>query len=80
MKKIIIRIVIPLIVLLVLGVLALGLFLDKAIKSGIETFGPKFTKTDVTLQSVGLSLLSGSGSMCLCFASSRTVFPLGSMI
>ena len=63
MKKIIFRTLIALVVLLVLAVLAVGLLLDKAIKSGIETFGPKLTKADVTLDSVSLSLLSGSGTI-----------------
>jgi uncharacterized protein involved in outer membrane biogenesis len=63
MKKIIVGTLIALVVVLVLAVLAVGLFLDKAIKSGVETFGPKLTKVDVTLDSVSLSLLSGSGSI-----------------
>jgi uncharacterized protein involved in outer membrane biogenesis len=37
--------------------------LDKAIKSGVETFGSKLTKVDVTLQSVSLSIFSGSGTI-----------------
>jgi uncharacterized protein involved in outer membrane biogenesis len=63
MKKIIVGTLIALVVVLVLAVLAVGLSLDKAIKSGVETFGPKLTKVDVTLQSVSLSLLSGSGTI-----------------
>ena len=63
MKKIIVRTLIALVVVLVLAFVAVGLFLDKAIKSGVETFGPKLTKVDVTLNSVSLSLLSGSGSI-----------------
>ncbi len=63
MKKIIVGIVIALVVVLVLAVLAVSLFLDKAIKSGVETLGPKLTKVDVKLDSVSLSLLSGSGAI-----------------
>jgi uncharacterized protein involved in outer membrane biogenesis len=63
MKKIIIGTLIALVVLLVLAVLAVSLFLDKAVKSGVETFGPRLTKVDVTLDSVHLSLFSGSGSI-----------------
>jgi hypothetical protein len=44
-------------------VLATHLFLDSAIKSGVETLGSKITKTDVKLNSVSLSLLSGSGKI-----------------
>ena len=63
MKKLIVRILIALVVVLILAVLAVGMFLDRAIKSGVETFGPKLTKVDIKLQSVRLSLLSGSGSI-----------------
>jgi uncharacterized protein involved in outer membrane biogenesis len=63
MKKIIVRIVIVLLVVAVLAILAVGLFLDKAIKSAVETFGPQLTKVNITLQSVNLSLLSGSGAI-----------------
>jgi len=63
MKKIIVRLLIALVVVVILAVLAVGLLLDKAIKSGVETFGPKLTKVDIKLQSVSLSLLSGSGTI-----------------
>jgi hypothetical protein len=51
------------VVVLILGVLALGLFLDRIIKRGVETYGPKFTKVSVKLDSVGLSVFSGSGKL-----------------
>jgi hypothetical protein len=63
MTKIIVRLLIALVVVVILAVLAIGLLLDKAIKSGVETFGPKLTKVDIKLQSVSLSLLSGSGTI-----------------
>jgi len=63
MKKFLVRSLIVLIVLVLLAVLATHLFLDTAIKSGIETVGPKLTKTDIKLNSVSLSLLSGSGKI-----------------
>jgi uncharacterized protein involved in outer membrane biogenesis len=63
MKKIILRLLIALVVVAILAVLAVGLFLDKAIKSGVETLGPRLTKVDIKLQSVSLSLLSGSGTI-----------------
>lgn len=61
MKKIVIRLLFALVVLAILGVFAAALFLDGAIKRGVETIGPMVTKVDVKLQSVSLSLLSGSG-------------------
>ncbi len=63
MKKFVVRSLLILIVLVVLVALATHLFLGTAIKSGIETVGPKITKTDVKLNSVSLSLLSGSGKI-----------------
>jgi uncharacterized protein involved in outer membrane biogenesis len=63
MKKLIIRVVLVLVVLLVLAIVAAGVFLDAGIKRAIVTIGPKLTQTDIKLQSVSLSLLSGSGSI-----------------
>jgi len=63
MKKFVVRSLLILVVLVVLAVLATHLFLGTVIKSGIETVGPKITKTDVKLNSVNLSLLSGSGKI-----------------
>jgi uncharacterized protein involved in outer membrane biogenesis len=63
MKKWIVRLLIALVVVIVVVVVAVGLFLDSAIKRGVETFGPKLTKVDIKLDSVRLSLLSGSGSI-----------------
>jgi uncharacterized protein involved in outer membrane biogenesis len=63
MKKLIIRLLIALVVIVILGVVAVGLFLDGAIKKGVETFGPRLTKVDIKLESVSLSLLSGAGTI-----------------
>lgn len=63
MKKILLRICIALVVLVVLAALAVHFFLDGAVKNGVESIGPKLTKTDVKLAGVHLSLLSGSGSI-----------------
>ena len=37
--------------------------LNKSIKKGVETFGPKITQTSVQLDEVGLSILSGNGTL-----------------
>lgn len=37
--------------------------LNKCIKSGVETYGPRVTQTPVTLEDVQLSILSGSGML-----------------
>ena len=63
MKKLIIRLLIALVVVAILAVLAVGLFLDGAIKRGVEAFGPKLAKVDIKLQAVSLSLLSGAGTV-----------------
>ena len=63
MKKWIVRILLAVVILIIIGVVALGLSLDGAIKKGVETFGPQITKVDVKLAGVSLSLLSGSGSI-----------------
>ena len=63
MKKILIRLLIALVIVIVLGVVAIGLFLDSAIKKGVETIGPQVTKVDVKVEGVSLSLLSGSGKV-----------------
>ncbi|HWI59322.1 MAG TPA: AsmA family protein [Bacillota bacterium] len=63
MKKWVIRLSIALVILIVLVVVAIGLFLDGAIKRGVETIGPKLAKVEVKLEHVNLSLLSGSGKI-----------------
>jgi uncharacterized protein involved in outer membrane biogenesis len=63
MKKVLLWAGVGILVLLIVVVVAVDLFLDKAIKSGVETLGPKYTKVDVTLDSASLSLLSGAGTI-----------------
>ena len=63
MKKLLIRLVVAIVVLIILAILAVSLFLDGAVKRGIETVGPMLTKVEVRLDSVSLSLLSGSGKV-----------------
>ena len=63
MKKILLKVGIGLVILIILGVLAMSLFLDSAVKRGVETFGPRMTKTTVAVDNVSLSLLSGGGTI-----------------
>jgi hypothetical protein len=63
MKKWLVRIVVVLVVLVVVAVVGVGLFLDRGIKKGVETFGPELTKVSIKLDSVSLSLLSGGGKV-----------------
>lgn len=63
MKKWLIRIVIALVVLIIVAVVAVGLFLDSGIKKGVETVGPMVAKVPMKLDSVSVSLWSGSGKI-----------------
>ena len=63
MKKLLLRIFIVLIILVVLVVIGFGLFIDGAIKKGVETIGPQMTKVEIKLDSVSLSILSGAGKI-----------------
>jgi hypothetical protein len=62
-KKIILWLVVGVLVLIVIGVVAVGFSLDKIVKTGIETVGPKITQTKLTVDSVNLSLLGGSAGI-----------------
>ncbi len=63
MKKWIIRGAIAFVVLVVIVVVVIGLTLDSGVKKAVEYAGPKLTQVDVKLDSVSLSLLSGSGKI-----------------
>lgn len=71
--------VIALVVLAVFG----SSLLNKAIKTGVETIGPKVTQTSVTLESVDLSIFSGAGTLKELHVGnpegfkSETIFSLG---
>lgn len=53
--------------LVIVAIAAIYIFgsslLNKGIKSAVETYGPQVTQTDVTLQEVNLSILSGQGTL-----------------
>jgi uncharacterized protein involved in outer membrane biogenesis len=63
MKKIFWSIVIILLVLVIVVAIVAGFFLNPIVKKSVETIGPKITKTSVTLDSVDLSLLTGSAKI-----------------
>jgi hypothetical protein len=56
-------IVIGLLVLVAVGAIVAGFFLDPIVKKSVETGGPKITKTSITLDAVDLSLLTGSAQV-----------------
>jgi hypothetical protein len=61
-KKILIGIGI-LLVLVLIGLLAVGYFLGDIVKAGMETIGPKVTQTTLTVGSVQVGILTGSGGV-----------------
>jgi uncharacterized protein involved in outer membrane biogenesis len=62
-KKIIVWGAIALVVLLVVVGIAVGFFLGDIVKAGIQTVGPKVTQVSITVDKVGLSMLTGSVSI-----------------
>ena len=63
LKKIILIAVILVVVLGIAAIILAGLFLDKIVKTGIETVAPSITQTTVTVDSVNISALSGSAGI-----------------
>jgi uncharacterized protein involved in outer membrane biogenesis len=63
MKKILLWSGVILVALVLIAALATSLFLDKAVKSGVEMVGSKLTRVDVKLEKVSLSLWSGLGAI-----------------
>ncbi len=63
MKKAIGIVLVSFAVLTIIGIIAVNMFFNSAIKKGIETFGPKVTQTSVSLDSVNISPLSGYGEI-----------------
>ena len=63
MKKWLVRIGVVIVVIIIAVVLGVRFMLDSAVKKGVETVGPMVTKVDVKLNSVSISVLSGSGSV-----------------
>jgi hypothetical protein len=62
-KKILLWGSLSLLLLLIAGIIAVGMSLGKIIKVGIETAGPKITQTSFKVDSVNLSVLSGSAGI-----------------
>ena len=63
LKKIFWGAVIALVVLVVVGIIIAGTFLDDIVKRGVETVGPKITRVSVNLDEVHLSLWTGSAEV-----------------
>src|SRR5437879_908755 len=63
MKKLLIWSLIAFVVLLVLAALAVHFFLDGAVKREVVSVGARLTQVQVKLESVNLSLVSGTGKV-----------------
>jgi len=63
MKKRLLQIGIAVVILLVIGLVALTLSLDRIVKTGVETVGPQVAKVEVKLAGVSLSFFSGKGEI-----------------
>lgn len=59
-KKLLLVTGVALLVLILVAVIVVGLFLGKIVKAGINTVGPKITQTTLTVDSVDVSMLTGS--------------------
>lgn len=62
-KRIIWTIVIVVLGLVVVTLIVIGVYLGQIVKKAVETLGPKMTQTSVTVDSVSLSLLTGSAKI-----------------
>jgi uncharacterized protein involved in outer membrane biogenesis len=63
LKKLFLSVILILIVLAIVAVIAVGFFLGNIVKAGMETVGPKLTQVPITVDTVKLSLLSGSAEV-----------------
>ncbi len=60
---VLVRLVVLVSLLIFVGWIVGGLYLDRVIKTGIETLGPKITGTPVSLEHVNISLVAGRGRL-----------------
>lgn len=60
MRKLFLSVVVILVVLTVAAVIVVGFFLGTIVKTGMETVGPKITQVSIKVDTVNLSLLTGS--------------------
>ena len=63
MKKLVLRLLVVVFILVVLVFLGVHFFLDGMVKRGVEKYGPALTKVEVKLNSVHISLRSGSSKL-----------------
>ncbi len=80
MKKIMFRVVTVLVILVILGLAVVFLSLNSLVKKGVETVGPKLTKTEIRLKNASLSPFSGNGQLTGLFVGNPEGFKAPSAI
>lgn len=60
MKKVISTVALVLLAVVIITIIVVGVCLNHIVKKAVETYGPRLTQTTVSLDSVNLSLLTGS--------------------
>jgi hypothetical protein len=63
MKRIITTIVLVVVALIIVTVIVIGVYLGQIVKKVVNTYGPQLTQTTVSVDTVTLSLLTGSASL-----------------
>lgn len=61
MKRLLTRLALGLVVVVVVFVLGGAMYFDSVLKASVESGAPKLTKSEVHLDAIGLSLVTGSG-------------------
>ena len=61
LKKLILGFILSVVLIVGAGIFLVATLLNRGIKTGIETYGPKITGTGVAIDRVDLSPLSGNG-------------------
>ena len=61
LKKLILGMILSVVLILCAGIFLVAAFLNRGIKTGVETYGPKITGTAVAINQVDLSLRTGHG-------------------
>ncbi|MGH8024382.1 MAG: hypothetical protein ACRED1_12410 [Limisphaerales bacterium] len=63
MKRVVSTVLLALVALAIIALIVLGACLNRIVKNGIQTYGPRLTRTTVSLDAVHLSLLTGSAKI-----------------
>ncbi len=63
MKKIFLFVGLGLILLVIVALVAVGIFIGPIVKTGVETLGPKITQVSIKVDAVDVSLLTGTAQV-----------------